>query len=360
MKLYFGRNVELRIGLSGGEAFSFSTDIPVDGVVNDYHAISFDIKSDTTQRYNTGEFTIHNPSSRFKRMMTVMMNSYEEVRDTLNINDKIGKWRDIPSVEFYAGHGKDRSLLFKGEISHISSDGVAPDVSMKVSCVEGATENRLAVIRKSYGPSTKLSQILSDCTEALERMGITMGDSLSSYIKGYLPEDPIRTTSTGKPKAAKRSEVLANTILNNGYTATETALGLMNHFLKNFGMTASIAGGSLLIHNKREPSYENKKPLLVSAISGLVGAIVRKDRDQIEFKCLIHPNIKVGYEVVIVSVVDESLNGSWIINSVSYSGDNRVGDFTATVTATSMEPRYLERYFEPTEIPLPFESTVIV
>lgn len=89
-----------------------------------------------------------------------------------------------------------------------------------------------------------------------------------------------------------------------------------------------IDNGQLHIVKRNE--VHNGTAELISADTGLMETPVIDDKDILTFKCVLNPNISVGYQIALESAVSPGLNGVYRVEGITYSGESDTGDWSMT------------------------------
>ncbi|PHP66555.1 hypothetical protein CSC94_12765 [Zhengella mangrovi] len=210
----------------------------------------------------------------------------------------VGKEFDHITLE--AGYEKANNIgiIFDGDIRDVEHRREGPDIITKISCGDGDKALRKATISKSFPKDTPVKDVIEEVQKQLEKYGVQRGE-----WKGV---DDL-------PKL-KRPLALCGACLRD-----------MNMIGRSHNIYWSIQNGATEVI----PSDDALDQIVfLSPKTGLIGVPTITDNG-VKFEALLNPEIRPNRKVQIESQTLE-MNGEggiYRVSSVTYSGDNRDGDF---------------------------------
>jgi len=274
------RQIELSVGADGTGLLISDLDV------------SFEVIRSVTFAENTAGFTITNAQESTRREILKQGNN----------------------VIFKAGYEDEGiGVLFIGNISMASSVRSGPDIITTLECVSVRGKDKplgTTYVSLSYGPDVSIKKPLQDIAAALGL--VLMGADNTAEI------------------------ALGNINLDGGFTAAGTARAALDYcknILKANDVGLYIDNTELVVYNLRGRT-SRFTPVYLDYESGLITVQEIEEEDnqsaqdpipkKVEFDCLINPKLQPNG---LVQIKTPHVNGFFIIDKLTFSGDNFGGDF---------------------------------
>lgn len=265
MTTLYNRHVSIEIGKEGEEGRRFEELF-----------ISFDITKGNTSDANKGTVAIHNLNQASRDLISQKGAVYILRAGYYGINEE-------PLIE----------VLSKGDIESIITEKNGTDLVTKLTLTEDGKKLRDKTIDKSFAAGVTSEMIVGELAKTL--------DIAKGTIKG-----------------------VTNKIFNSGASVSGKVKDRLDEITKNDNLEWSIQNNELIILPKGEST--NETAVSLTNESGLLFAkkVKVNDEEQIAFKCLLNPNVKVGRKIYISN---NNIEGFFVTKDVKYSGDNKTGPF---------------------------------
>lgn len=214
---------------------------------------------------------------------------------------------DSPRLEVRAGYEEPVPLIFLGNARRQYSEREGTDITTIIQASDGGSEIQKARIARSYEPGSPVTSAVRDAVSAL---GIGEGN-LADFEDAY--------------KARNGTDSFPD-----GFTASGQASRVLNGLVRSAGLRWSVQDGVLQLQRPREPLQT--QAVRLSPSTGLVGtptrgAPQRNKRPTVTAQALIQPEFYPGRRVVLES----SIEGTYEITQVKYTGNTRAVDWYATL-----------------------------
>lgn len=208
--------------------------------------------------------------------------------------DRITK--DRVTVKLEAGYQDRMGLLFSGDILaggvlHMKN---GPDWVTKIQAGDGEQALRTSRINESFGPRTKLVDVLGKM--AGKFTGISADKAKSKIKAGDFP-------------GAFKEFV-------NGFSASGVLRSEFDTLMGNAGLTWSIQNNEMQVLAVGESTQDTA--FEVGPGSGLIGSPEKGDKGAIKFRSLLQASIAPGRKVVLKS---RDINATIVVEHVVYVGD---------------------------------------
>lgn len=264
------------------------------------HQITFDIlkSSDNSKNSNSASIEICNLS--------------DETLKTFQI--------DYPVVSFEVGYGSERnlSLLFAGEVVHVSTRKNGTDRVTQIILGNGYTELNHQTISKLVPPGKTVRDVFEELRKAIPNVsrGVYNGTNLNSQLI-------------------------------NGYNISGSVKQSLDSLANSYKVEWRIDGEALYVNDKNRAESENfDAAYIISPNSGLIeipyyvsGDKRRSTEDSakkqsVQFSMLINPAIRPG---MIIKLENTEINGWYKVDTVRFSGSYRGGNWLAEVSCSAIE-----------------------
>jgi hypothetical protein len=263
---------------------------------------------------NPGGTNLHDIKIRFSISKTLSSTANEATIEVWNLaagtRNAMGK--ELEDVELEAGYlppngGGNVGTIFKGQIRDVEHRRDGADIITKLTCGDGDRALRKAVLGKSYPKGTPVEDVLEDLYKEFEKQGVDKGE-------WKFPED--------MPEF-KRPYAVCGTCKREADT-----LGRGKDFYWSIqNGTMEVIPGDGFIGNV----------VLLTAKSGLIDTPTITDNG-VKVKALLNPEIRPNRRIRVESETLEmnGENGEYRVSECTFSGDNRDGDFTVSVTGEAL------------------------
>lgn len=234
-------------------------------------------------------------------------NKFEIKLWNLNADHRNSIGKELDKVELEAGYvppegGGNLSTIAKGFVRDVQHDRDGPDIITTVSCGDGDKAQRKSTISKTYPTGTPVKDVVSGIYDEMKKHDVDKGE-------WKFPDD-IRT-------------------LKRPYSMCGGCVRELNTLGRSNGFYWSVQNGVMEVI----PS-DGHLPgeVLINAQSGMIGSPTITDNG-VKVKCLLNPAIRPNRTVKVESEVLEmnSQGDTYRVSKVDFSGDNRQGDFIASV-----------------------------
>jgi len=282
--MLFDRVCNLVIGKTNTQGFSFNQDF----------RISFDVQKSLTNTPKYSKLEIYNLSQTTRDALQKLISSNNE-----NINNQ-------EVVMLYAGYSFNvgAELLYSGNIVNISSRKEPPDVITTISCAENALVYKNSFSALSYSGGVNSTKIITDIAAQMQ-----------------VPIDDNSNYGTSVTFA-------------HGWSHAGLTKNAMDKIARQAGLTWSTQNGKIRLVPYGNSTNE-QDVVVVSSTTGMIGSPERKDSSGDEtdnpamkhgwkVKSLLQPKLSPNKRVKIESM---NVNGIYIIDTVSHTGDTKVGDW---------------------------------
>lgn len=249
----FKRSYSLTIGPAGQPGFTY-----------DNLKINFDIHKNSSDSSNKAKISLYN----------------------LN-KESIVKFAKGSVIRLNAGYVGSTETLYFGDVLKATSERKGPDVVTTFECGEGYHQLTSLFFDKAYGKNTKVVDIITDLSKALNADGIDIG------------------TVAG----------IKDQVLSGGFVCTGSVRRNLKLLLKGQGLEFSIQNNVLQIIPIG--SHLGLDPILVSQDTGLIG-YPSETTDLYKFNSLLNPHLMPGRVVLIKST---TVNGVFKIRTSHFQGD---------------------------------------
>lgn len=221
--------------------------------------------------------------------------------------------KELDDITLEAGYsppegGSNVGVIFKGQIRDVEHTRRDVDIVTTLRCGEGDKATRNAVISKTYPAGTKVDAVLEDIYKEFEKEGVTRGE-------WKLPE---KTPTFKRPYSVCGSCKREADTLSRG---KDFYWSIQNGTMEVIAADGYIGGVAVL-----------------SAQTGLIDVPTITDNG-VKIRALLNPEIRPNRRVRIESEVLEmnAQDGEYRVSEVTYSGDNREGDFSVAITGESIK-----------------------
>lgn len=206
----------------------------------------------------------------------------------------------------------DPPRIFRGDIRGAYTERKDQDTITTITARDGGRSLAEARMAKSYAPGTRIATVLRDTVAALEIGEGNLGDFLSSFA--------LTNGSTTFP---------------DGYVAAGPARRVLDAIIRGGGYRWSVQSGALQVQQRGVPLQVSS--VVLASDSGLVGSPswdetgrrTQGRRGTVSAQVLIQAGIEPGRKVYLQS---ERITGDFEVRGISYAGDTRGNDWTATLT----------------------------
>jgi len=221
--------------------------------------------------------------------------------------------KELDDITLEAGYmppegGDNVGVIFQGQIRDVEHTRDGPDIVTILSTGEGDKAFRRATISKTYPAGTKVEKVVEDIYAEMEKEGVKRGE-------WKFPE-------TVEP--FKRP-----------YSMCGGCKREMDTLSRGKGFYWSVQNGAMELI----PSDGFVGGLvLITPQTGMINVPTITDNG-VKVSCLLNPEIRPGRRVRIESQVLEmnAEGGEYRVSEVTYSGDNRDGDFVAALCGESIK-----------------------
>jgi len=264
MNELFGRNIAVTIG---------SRDTGQATKLSDLRAI-FQVEKNAESFPNTAKISIYNLASSSRALVRAV----------------------DPFIMLEVGYKDRLSILYVGDVARAYISRQGPDWVTTAECGDGRNAIRRVHVDRSYAAGIDYKTIITDVARSLVDEGkVVLGSMLGI-----------------ESKKASRGDVIS------GMGKDE-----MDRLTENQGLEWSIQNNTLQVVPKDTALPD--AAVLLSPKTGLVGVPVLRDtsdgKSGVEFRALIIPGIAPGRLVQIACEQNQTVNGRYKIESVSFSGD---------------------------------------
>ncbi len=202
------------------------------------------------------------------------------------------------SVTLEAGYKTDIGLLFKGDLRKVWDTHERPEVVTKLSSGDGDASLRGARFNESFGPNTKISDIL-----------LKMVDKLG--VNAQAAKDRIRR---GDFRGSLKEFA-------NGFTYSGPLQAEFEKRMRDAGLGWSIQNGELLVLGDKET--KQTRAVVLNASSGLLGSPERVTNDKQhphawKFRFMLTAAVTCGVKVVLDSL---EFKGTLRVHKITHQGD---------------------------------------
>jgi len=265
MTTLYNRHVSIEIGKEGEEGRRFEELF-----------IAFEVAKSNQSNANTATVSIYNLNARSR--------------------DLIGQEGAVYILRAgYFGLEEDPliEILSVGNVEEIVTEKTGSDVVTKLTLTEDGKKLRDTTVDLSFGKGANTEVIVNEMASI---MGVTKGT-----VKG-----------------------LTNKVFNSGASVSGKVKDRMDEIVKNDGLDWSIQNGELQILPRGDSTDETAVSLTND--SGLLTArkIKFNEEDQVNFKSLLNPSIKIGRKIYIKN---REIDGFFVVQNIKYVGDNKSGPF---------------------------------
>lgn len=220
--------------------------------------------------------------------------------------------KELDTVTLEAGYmppegGGNLGVIFKGQIRDVEHKREDMDIVTTLSCGDGDKAIRNATIGKTFPAGTPVSEVVEEIYKEFEKEGIDRGE-------WKFPED--------LPKFKRP------------YTVCGTCKREMDTLSRGYGFYWSMQNQTMEIIPS--DGYIGTVVLL-SPETGLIDTPTITDNG-VKFSALLNPEIRPNRRIRLEAQTLEmnAENGEYRVGEVTYSGNNREGDFTVSGTAESI------------------------
>jgi hypothetical protein len=282
--MLFDRVCNLVIGTANTQGFLFNQDF----------RITFDIQKSSTNTPKQSKIEIYNLSQETRDALQKLISSNND-----NINNQ-------QIVMLYAGYSFNvgAELLYSGNITNISSKKEPPDVVTTISCAENSLIYKNSFSSLSYGGGITSKKVIED---------------IAAQMKVDIDEN---------------SNFGTGVTLAHGWTHAGLSKQAMDKITRQAGLTWSTQNGKIRVVPQGS-STNDEVVIVVSPTSGMIGSPERKDNSGDDtdnpaekhgwsVKSLLQPKLSPNRKVKIESM---SVDGVYIIDTVSHRGDTKSGDW---------------------------------
>lgn len=280
------RKVRLTASGSGGSVI-----INPGGVNLHEIKIEFDITKSISSTQNTANIKIWNLS--------------ETSRNALG--------KELDTITLEAGYippnsGGNVGIIFKGQIRDVEHKREGNDIITEMSCGEGDKAFRNATIAKTYDKGTKVDEVMGDIFKELEKEGVTRGEW---KFPDQIPEFKRPYTVCGSCK--REGDLLSR--------GKDFYWSVQNGTMEVIPGDGYVGG-----------------VVILSPQSGLIDTPTITDNG-VKVKALLNPEIRPNRRIRVDSQTLEmnAENGEYRVSECTYSGNNRDGDMTVSVTGESVK-----------------------
>jgi len=214
---------------------------------------------------------------------------------------------DDQRLEVRAGYDEDPPLLFLGNARRVYTERRGTELVTTVQASDSGRELLVSRMCTAYAEGTPAVVVVRDAINAL---GIGEGN-ISDFEDAYTA----RNGTNNFP---------------DGFVASGQARRVLNGLVRAAGLRWSVQDGVLQLQRPGQPLQT--QAVLLSPSTGLVGsptrgAPERRQRPKVSAQALIQPEFYPGRRVVLQS----SIEGTYEISKIKYTGDTRGQDWYATL-----------------------------
>lgn len=302
MTLLYDRKVQVSIqtgrpvrtiqtgGVAGGERIDLVYDTEPILTTSDLR-VRFNVSSDFNPEPNRGTIEIFNLS----RMS----------RDSINKTDLLtlsaGYVANLPTLP----------VIFAGNITFIDHILSKPNIATKIISGDGEVAYNIARVDFQQRTSVSIVDLAGKIEEVLQGVSIGLsGSSLSSMID--------RVTSS----------LFDNGTSQNGISVSKKMSDVLGGMLDKMGIDWSFQKNTLKLKAKFQDTGERAVEL--SASTGLIGSPSKRENGGVKFTSLLIPELTPGRKVELVS---DTVDGSFIMTRIDFTGDTHGPEWTAQVEA---------------------------
>jgi len=274
---------------------------------------------------NQGSFNLHDIKIGFSvsKSISSQANSAEIRIWNLAESSRNAIGKELDQITLEAGYmpptgGDNVGIIFKGQIRDPKHTREGPDIITTLTCGDGDAAFRRARISKTFPAGTKVEDVVEGVFQELEKDGVSRGewrfpDDLQPYRRPYSMCGSCKREldTIGRGKGFYWS-------VQNGAMEVIPADGFV--------------GGMVLITPQ----------------TGMIDVPTITDNG-IEVSCLLNPEIRPGRRVRVESQVLEmnAEGGVYRVADVTFSGDNRDGDFRADLGCEAIKGGKVDQGIKP-------------
>lgn len=259
--------------------------------------IQFDIQKVTNLEPNRGSIKI--------------INLNPEKRAKLQFRDRTQLGIYGNEVRLSAGYYQDMKQIYRGNITEAINYKRGVDWITELECHTFIRELLTAKISRatSYPKGTRLINIVKDL---LSDLGLTVTKRTKTYLQKKLGSKVIQKSMTMQGSAAEALNRLSRNLSD-----------YINCHITDEGIDLLPVGVA-----------SNSVPITLSKKTGLIGTPEITHRG-IVCTHLIRHDINISTKILVISDTVESLKtgGTYVVDKVTYRGDNRQGDFLVDIQA---------------------------
>jgi len=257
--------------------------VQVDDVVIDELRVAFKVERNLKAEPNKLELSIYNLSSKTRDRFT---KASGEVR-----------------VQIEAGYKDSIGLIFMGDARRVYTLIEGPNIALKIEGGDGEKALRSARFSESFGPGTKMADVL---TKMADKLGVNAGAAKDRIRKGDFRGGVQEYVQSFNFSGVLRDE--------------------FDRQMKSAGLTWSVQNGELQILSDDETTQQ--EALRFSSDSGLIGSPTLADKGVVKFQCLMQSALSPGRKVVLDS---KSIKETLKITKLTFRGDSHGTDWLVDV-----------------------------
>ena len=213
-------------------------------------------------------------------------------------------------VTLTAGYVGNAALIFYGMITKIESKKTGADIVTSIECADGGGAINSTAYVQTYR-NTTLATILSDVARAMSQPSAASPVGIDAGVVIGIPNVPYKKLS-----------------VHGSCSVT------MNKLTRNHGLEWNVQNNRLNIA-PRTHAYGISQAQVISPTTGLIG-IPSKNSDAVTFTALLNPALAAGSAVVMQSVSEPALNGTYKIRSVVHKGDTHESTWQVECTCARL------------------------
>lgn len=200
-------------------------------------------------------------------------------------------------------------VIFKGDVRDVEHRREGPNIITEISCGDAQKALSRATISKSFPAGTKVEDVVDELYKQMEKEGVSRGE-------WKFPEDMAPTFK--RPYAACGSCARELDTIGRGKGFYWSAQNETMEIVPGDGFVGSVA--------------------LITPQTGMIGTPALTDTG-IRVSALLNPEIRPNRRVQVKSQTLEmnAADGMYRVAEVTYSGDNRMGDFKVDITGESIK-----------------------
>jgi hypothetical protein len=286
--------------------------------------IDFDILKSLKPEANTGIVVVWNLAPRTREKISAVVRRIVEfteaeqqiLRQRGASPEPLATYYDnlgIAGMRFSVGYapppGVPRTLgsLLEGSSERITHTRDGRDWRTEIALGDAEAVLREAMLFKSFQKGTPVIDVIAELVRALgSNLGPAQRALLSSKIEGN-----------------------QGTVLHFGHAFSGNAYVYMQQFMKLLDVQWSLQEGEFVVlsNDPGELYTIPDPPLVVSSVSGMIGAPRRLEDDGVEVVMLCNSNAKPGRKLHLMS---ETITGLYRIEQVRHTGSTRSGPWQST------------------------------